>query len=276
MTLQSNDGGSPSRNIYTGTIWGGEQARVIWSSGSWRLQFYDFWIEQWMDLYTSNFASAPNPPHHLVGSWADVIGCGGSSFFTFSGTGTQSALPIELTHFEGKATDALVVLNWQTASETNNAKFEIEISKDGRDFSKAGEVAGAGTSIEAKSYSFDVKYPEQGLSYYRLRQVDYDGQFQYSPVIGVSFTHNRQEAGSFYPSPSKSGLVNLDYLANADGSIRISAFDPAGRLVVQQELAVAGGDNRLSFDFSSLQAGIYFIKIGDELEPMYRKLIIDK
>ena len=189
---------------------------------------------------------------------------------------TSVLLPVELLFFDATLDANTVLLNWQTASELNNEKFEVEQSRDGRDFQKIGEIEGKGTTLEQQDYSYEVKNPRNGISYYRLKQIDFDGQFEYSKVISVNFKGENGDVGEFYPNPSKSGLVNIYYTSQTDDEIAVSVFDVTGKLVVNQIQQVSNGDNNLSFDFSELNTGTYIVKIGDERNPTHRKLIIER
>lgn len=189
---------------------------------------------------------------------------------------TCASLPVELVDFKANVLQNAVQLKWSTASETNNEGFEIEESRDGLIFQKIGEVQGNGTTFEQQEYSFEVKNPQNGISYYRLKQIDFDGQFEYSKVNSVNFRGENREVGKFYPNPSKSGLVNLDYFAQNDDEITVSVYDMTGKLVVNQIQSLSRGNNNLSFNFSELNTGIYIVKIGDERNPTHRKLIIER
>jgi len=196
-----------------------------------------------------------------------------TSFVAFTINGV---LPVELIYLTGENKNKFNVLNWQTASELNNEKFEIEESQDGGIFQKIGEVKGKRTTLEQQEYSFRVKNPRNGLSYYRLKQIDFDGQFEYSKVISINFKGENRDVGEFYPNPSRLGMVYLDYTSQNDEEIVVSVFDVTGKLVVNHIQQISNGDNNLSFDFSELNTGIYIVKIGDERNPTHRKLIIEK
>lgn len=227
-------------------------------------------------LYASDEPTAMNPPNFTVGNYYNVNN-GGVPLIALSGTGTTSTvLPVELIWFNALMIEGGIQLKWQTASEINNEKFEVEESQDGREFQKIGEVEGKGTTLEQQDYSFEVKNPRNGISYYRLKQIDFDGQFEYSKVISVNFKGENGEVGQFYPNPSKSGIVNLEYISKTDEEITISVFDVTGKLIVNQIQQISNGDNNLSFDFSELNTGIYIFKIGDERNPTHRKLIIER
>ncbi len=112
-------------------------------------------------------------------------------------------LPIELTSFEGNTLDNKSnQLTWQTTSETNNSGFEIQRSKYGEDWQTLAFVEGKGTTNEKQSYEYIDRFPEKGVNYYRLKQLDHDGASSYSDVVAVAL----ESAGltqAFYPNPAK-------------------------------------------------------------------------
>ncbi len=187
----------------------------------------------------------------------------------------EVVLPVELLDFKGAVNDDAIELRWQTMSEWNNDRFEIEESKDGIRFEKIGEVKGNGTTSEQQAYSFVIEKPETGLKYYRLKQVDYDNQFEYSKIINVDFVKLDESFGSFYPNPSN-GLVSLDYEARAYGEIIISIFDVTGKIKFEQFHQVSKGNNHLNFDFSNISPGIYLVEIRAKRKSTYQKIIIER
>lgn len=112
-------------------------------------------------------------------------------------------LPVELTKFNGTLNKGLASLIWQTSSELNNKGFEVELSDNGNDFRKVGFVKGAGTTNQIQNYTFDCSV-NQAIVYFRLRQLDVDGKFNYSPVIALRQV-NAQTA-SISPNPSYSDI----------------------------------------------------------------------
>ena len=188
----------------------------------------------------------------------------------------STALPVELTELAGTVLDKSILLNWRTLSEVNNEQFNIEESQDGRTFQKIGEVRSVGTSMGSQDYSFNVFDPRSGTSFYRLKQIDFDGQFIYSNVISLDFEREDFEVGQFYPNPSKSGIVNLEYSTQEEGSLTILVFDLTGKLVTERFKVVSVGSNNLIFDFSSLRTGAYIVKIGEQHAPLQRKLVIKR
>lgn len=187
-----------------------------------------------------------------------------------------AVVPIELIAFEGQSFTDRIELNWKTASELNNEKFEIETSRNGKEFQKIGEINGNGTTDEQQAYSFNVENPIKGTSYYRLKQIDFDGQSEYSQVISLNFKGENREVGVFYPNPSNSGLINLDYFAQHDDKIRVSVYDMTGKLVLNQIQQVIKGNTNLSFDFQSLNTGIYIVEIRGNSNLSQQKIIIER
>ncbi|WP_020536378.1 T9SS type A sorting domain-containing protein [Lewinella cohaerens] len=160
--------------------------------------------------------------------------------------------PVELLSFSGKATPKAIQLNWETATELNNEKFEIERSADGRTFSMIGEERGQGTTQQTQAYQFTDQAPVAGLNYYRLKQMDYDGQFTYSSVTAITFT--RKGAINVYPTATN-GMINI--VTEDEGSSLVKVFHINGSLMKQQTF----DGNSLPLDISSLPNGTYLIVV---------------
>lgn len=111
----------------------------------------------------------------------------------------QTPLPIELRSFAGTLVDGDAHLRWTTATETNNHFFTVERSHDGKHFSTVGEVPGSGTTREPRSYTHVDYSPPYGVSYYRLKQTDFDGAYSYSDVIRIE---NRNTGTQLIAAPN--------------------------------------------------------------------------
>jgi hypothetical protein len=168
-------------------------------------------------------------------------------------------LPVELTQFTATlAGPAAVRLAWATASEQNSASFEVERSADGRTFASIGTVAAAGTSSSARAYGLtDAKLPDgAAVLYYRLKQVDVDGTFSYSPVRTVALTG--AAAGlTLYPNPAHSGAATLT--GAASGTV-VTVMDALGRTVLSAS-ADAKGTAALALP-AGLPTGVYVVRAG--------------
>ncbi len=189
-----------------------------------------------------NIASLPLPISIFSG-----FGAAGRVIVTVT-----AVFPVELISFSGKATPGAIQLNWETSTELNNEKFIIERSTDGRTFQMIGEERGQGTTQQIQSYQFTDQAPVAGLNYYRLKQMDYDGQFAYSPVTAITFV--RKGAISVYPTATN-GMVNI--ATEDEGSSQVKVFHINGSLMKQQTF----DSNTLPLDLSSLPNGTYLIVV---------------
>ena len=173
----------------------------------------------------------------------------------------STPLPVDLSAFTAKAEGtATVQLAWTTASELRNDYFNVERSSDGRAFTTVGIVAGAGTSSNVHTYGFrDTTLPSGAdVLYYRLRQVDTNGQAIYSPVrlvllSGADFTPKLQ----VYPNPAH-GAVSVRILGPLP-TAPLQVFDALGRLVRTQPVANSGVD---TLSLQDLPAGLYILHCG--------------
>ncbi|MGI4872776.1 MAG: T9SS type A sorting domain-containing protein [Janthinobacterium lividum] len=168
-------------------------------------------------------------------------------------------LPVTLTAFTAQAAgnrDAL--LQWSTATEINNASFEVERSFDGVAFAKIGQVAGQGNKLTPTNYTLtdaNVAAKASGPVYYRLRQVDQDGTAAYSPVRSVSFT---LAAGlALYPNPA-SARTTLDLTQLPIGTYQVTLTDVLGQAV--RRFTQAGGTAQ-ALDVQDLSTGSYQMQV---------------
>ncbi|RSK48276.1 T9SS type A sorting domain-containing protein [Hymenobacter rigui] len=172
----------------------------------------------------------------------------------------NTPLPVTLTEFVARAAGQDGRLSWQTAQELNNAYFVVERSFDGSSYTEIGRVAGAGTTSQARSYSFlDAgagRLAPAALAYYRLRQVDTDGTAAFSQVQTVRFAG--ATAVRVYPVPA-STVATLDLLALPLGSYQVQVTDATGRLVLRTSTA---GHTELPLPVQQWARGVYFIRIS--------------
>jgi len=167
------------------------------------------------------------------------------------------ALPIELISFTGKLQQRVVVLNWRTATETSNDFFSIERSADGRHFTETGRVQGSGTTAEPQDYRFTDDNPLPGLNYYRLRQVDFDGQFSYSKVVSVRV--GETSGARLYPSPATEFLTLQMEKPAAENTVW-EIFDLAGRLLQSGEFLAENPDFQINV--AALPEGLYHLRLS--------------
>jgi hypothetical protein len=126
-------------------------------------------------------------------------------------------------------------LQWQTASETNNQGFEVEHSLDNRTWKTLGFVSGEGTTYEKQTYSFLHQKPGRGVNYYRLKQMDYDGVFEYSDVVSVQLAVDSKQL-VVAPNPVQNGEVSLFFAESEDENNTLKIFNSMGVLVRSAQL----------------------------------------
>jgi hypothetical protein len=193
-----------------------------------------------------------------------------------AGVFVAGSLPVELVSFESHVMEKDLLLTWRTATETNNAGYDVERSEDGRIFNAINWVAGNGTTTAANDYHYTDKNLEEGKTYYyRLRQVDNNGDFEYSLVLVATTGVNKNIAGDFYPNPTSAGKTSLDFTAREDGEWVVSLSGSIGTIAHQETISMARGLNKLQFGFSALTAGIYIMKLEKGNVRYYRKLVIE-
>ena len=174
----------------------------------------------------------------------------------------SSTLPVSLLAFEARVKDKNdVLLTWKTTMEINNAGFEIEISKDGQQFSKLDFVPGLGNSTSAQQYQYLVPDLENGTYFFRLKQLDIDGKFTYSKMLQVVIKDVQQPA-IIYPNPTeKSVRINPGKHTNKVFSIRI--VDQVGKTIMN--LPAKKYTPGFEINTSGLSKGIYhFLLTGDD------------
>jgi hypothetical protein len=190
----------------------------------------------------------------MVDGWA-----GDDCDFTISGWSVSGILPISLTTFEGHASLNENVLEWTTKSEQNNSHFIVEESRDGLLFHSIGTVYGHGNSNNEVNYSFsdrDVNAFE--LSYYRLKQIDFDGNATTHRTIYID---RNPIQFSIYPNPSESELTITVGNIIETTTFQVEFIDISGRIV--KEFVTVNNGVFNTTQFSNLNSGVYFIRISD-------------
>lgn len=182
-----------------------------------------------------------------------------------------SMLPIELLNFEAIALNKeAVLLEWQTASETNNNYFSIERSRDGVEWEWVENVDGAGNSTSLLSYSTVDTSPYIGLSFYRLKQTDLNGQFSYSEISQVNLSRMEQSAVKVFPNPA-TDLITIR--GNEYEIDDISIFNGLGEDVTS--LAHFKRQERdketVVVALSELTRGLYMIKTRNTASKVYKQ-----
>lgn len=195
------------------------------------------------------------------------------------GVDRQTPLPVELVSFTAKKKDNRdVIAEWKTVFEQNTSHFEIEVAKGNTDyqsgrFVKIGEVVSPGNSNTERAYSFtDTEVGKTGVRYYRLKIVDRDNTFIYSPVRPVVFNNDIQ--WQVYPNPSN-GIYNFIYQLNQNETVSLKVYDVNGKLVKQMNLIGNGFVQKAQVDLKSVKfaPGIYLLSAESGEKKLSLKLI---
>jgi uncharacterized delta-60 repeat protein len=191
---------------------------------------------------------------------------GVQSFSIWTLGNANAPLPVELAAFTAQAEGPAARLQWTTASEKNNAYFDVERSLNGREFSKIGQEQGQGSKATATSYTFLDKQLPAGTSYYRLRQVDLDGTTSYSPVRTVMMTAPALAASFIiYPTEALPGqALRYAYTGPAlPANATLEVYDATGRCVHRQVAGAAAG----LLEVKGLNSGWYWVRLQSATGP---------
>jgi hypothetical protein len=209
------------------------------------------------------------------GAWL-LIGSGGSgspsgsiagtftSFSTFTLanlTGGTNPLPVELVSFSARVSGEQVIIDWSTASELNNDFFTIERSQDGLSFEGIARIIGAGTTNQPMKYQSIDYLPLPGISYYRLKQTDFDGTFDYSKIVVVSF--EGQFGFTAYPTVTQA-ILNLQVSGKRNDQLMLRLYDLKGIVRFEKMLIMNMANERVVLDqLDQLPRGLYILNISN-------------
>jgi|GEM_PF-2697560 len=176
----------------------------------------------------------------------------------------DTLLPVEMLPLKAYVQDKMTILEWSTEIEINNAGFEIQRSRDGTNFEKIDWVDGYGNTTTPQSYRNHDENPYLGKSYYRLKQIDFDGAFAYSNIVSV--THDEHTAISVYPNPVKDML----HISGIEISRiqQLTIYDTKGRAVQ------TNSNFSQSLDLSDLPSGMYILEFIIDSGVFVQKIVV--
>jgi hypothetical protein len=188
-------------------------------------------------------------------------------------TTVTSTLPLDLLDFQVNTKDKSSQLSWQTASEVNTQGFDIERSVEGKTFEKVGYVKSSGTS--KGTYNFTDEVPLSGVNYYRLKMMNTDGSFTYSPVRSVVLAEGKTTNVSVVPNPAKE-QVYVKLNVKEAKTITLVLVDITGKTLMSERKTLGSGFNELSLSLNNYPQGLYFLKIVDANTTETHRLVIAK
>ncbi len=181
----------------------------------------------------------------------------------------DNPLPLELSHFNVIAEGRTHLLRWQTRQERNTSHFEVQRSLDGSYFEYIGRQAAAGNSNELLHYAFTDNQPFKGTNYYRLKQLDLDGQYSYSNIISI---HSRLDKKLVVVPNPGNGNFQVWFDLPDGKSAKLKVFDIEQRIVHQQAVSFHAG--RSMVDLSNLANGLYFVQLSVAGQAHRTKLLL--
>ena len=254
---------------------------------------YGFTAPELTQIVTGSDSGAPSGMSIIVTNgltctfdvfWNPGIAQIGTYFVTFSGTDSniflninatdgltstevvtyvvEAPLPVEMTSFTSHVNGRNILLEWTTSSELNNSRFEIERSIN-NDWTKIGEVSGKGTVTVPSDYSYSDRGLNSGTYNYRLKQIDFNGNFAYhnlsnEVVIGIPAGF---ELNQNYPNPFNPG-TKIDYSIANDGKVKFTIYDAMGKVVKRLiDNNQTAGYYTIDFNASGLASGIYYYRL---------------
>ncbi len=229
--------------------------------------------------------------HNYPGDWIYTVNKmssidGNGSYEIITGTkngkvvclsGGLNVIPVEMNTFTANVANGKVLLNWSTATETNNYGFEVERKNENSSWNKIGFVPGTGTTTQLHSYSYSDENVAAGKYSYRLKQIDFDGNFEYSQIVDVEVGGAYEFAlEQNYPNPFNPS-TNIKYSLKTKSDVELKVINLLGeevKTLVRDEQQA--GSYTINFDASSLASGIYFytLKAGDFVST--KKMILLK
>lgn len=270
---------------WTATIGGGTPNVLNWNFANWS-------NATWGDgnaggyncnLYTFCYDADVDPTCNVstglqngVSASDDGIGGGGGGAVNPGnvtvGSTSPTVLPVTLLSFNAKAVEKEgeygVVLSWRTSSEINNDYFTVERSKDGVEFEELFNMPGAGNSNDINNYVSVDEDPFKGVSYYRLKQTDFDGKVEYFDMVAVDISNITNL--KLYPNPVNSFLTLSLESKLENSTIKLSVYNTQGRLILNQSNSLDKGMNNIQLNMEKYAQGMYFISIenGGDVEHL--------
>ena len=233
---------------------------------------WDLWVgntKEFNDVAVENPANVLN--HFKISAQSGIP----NSIMTFDNFVIKdqtepTTLPVSLTSFTAKANLQNIDLAWTTAAEKDNSHFEILRSGDGKTFSKIGETKGAGTIDVTKNYSFIDKNALPGISYYQLKQFDFNGNSVLSEVQAVK---SNVAASNFKIATNKQdGSLKLTVFAASEGKATFKIYDVNGQKITEAKLSLNKGYSNISVPFNSSK-GLHIASLTTTNETLTQKFI---
>jgi len=194
--------------------------------------------------------------------------------FTVSGWTGTGILPIELISFTARNEGKQNLIEWATASESNNDYFTLEKSFNGIEFEKIGDVKSIGNSTKTNRYSSYDYTPSEEITYYRLKFTDVNSIFKYTKIISVDLSGLYNTISNLHPNPTNED-VHFDYYSKTTDVLNIEILDFSGNMISETIKSTEASKNDLSIDLEKFKSGVYLLKVTSQAtgKTMIQKII---
>lgn len=232
----------------------------------------DLRVARWNGSMWKDHGNGGTSGNTVTGSIVSSSAITSFSPFTLSSSTTENPLPVNLVHFSAAPKDDRVEIEWTTVSETNNDFFTVEVSEDAVEFEEVTKVSGAGNSNVTLNYvSYDNR-PHAGVSYYRLKQTDYDGKVMYSGIRVVEMSNLWQNEIVVSPNPVvNTAVIRLD--PDQFSKPNVELRDLQGRLVRNLGQVEVNPAMPMEFDLKEIPAGLYFVQAYENGKTAVRRIV---
>ena len=190
----------------------------------------------------------------------------------------QAQLPVTLVRFEAKKVGGSILLSWTTGSEINNDFFAVEKSTDAVNFEVIDQILGAGNSNHSIDYSSTDHHTNASRSYYRLKQVDFDGSIAYSKTVEINGSNleNAFFSVALSPNPASNNLLVSFANSQKNSLVNVSISELSGKEVFHSSYALGTQISTSNIDTSNWSAGLYVLSTSCDGNSSHQKLVIEK
>jgi hypothetical protein len=187
----------------------------------------------------------------------------------------NAPLPIELVSFEAYVRDKIVELRWTTKTETNNDYFTLERTADGKKFEFVSQIDGAGSSSFSLNYqTWDVK-PYNGLSYYRLKQTDFNGKTAYSSLVPVNSSDGNDFGFELYLNPGDGSKLSIETVSSEEKETNVVIMDAGGKKIYSENIIASNGRKLNDLHLpAQLTSGIYMVGVSCGEKVYCKKFVV--
>ena len=183
-------------------------------------------------------------------------------------------LPVELIDFKAVIHQHDIQLVWRTASEQENLGYSLQRSADGHSWSEIGFVQGQGSTIKQSDYSWMDKNPISGVNYYRLKQMDNDGKYEFSPIV-VADMRSTGTQFDIFPNPSIDGAISLRATTSTEGRALLEIMDTNGKKVYDEKIGFPEGTVIYPVSLAAYPKGVYTARLElPDGQVQFKKIVL--